>query len=566
MLAGSIYLLARYLSRTEVGSDFRNAVPRRITQGGISDRLVSISPDGRFLAYRNKDSSDLVVRQLATDREITVVPKAIQMTGATFSPDGNYLYISYQPDQTNAFDHNVYSVSSLGGPLVEIRKDVDGRVCFLDGGKRIAYLRDAPDKGTEALLVADADGSNEKVVLTRGSSEITTLDCNSKLGLIALALRVLSQNVRMRILVVNAEGKTISDFPQQRGVLYVAWLPDGSGILHTARNLPDTHQVWLQPYPKGEPIRITNDLSQYSDLSVAGDSRSFVVTQTDAMSSVNTAPVNPAGGPYVFSSISTGQRHGFSLSWTADGQLLQDDTRDSSSVPQMEATAGLCSHHREWLQPRSQRCSASGSIVFVRILPSQYQVWMADQSGANARQVSPGPLDSWPSCTPDGRWIVYESFPPGEKYGRFMKVSPDGGQSAELTRVDTVTYQPRISPDGRSFSYFRYFTEPGPAVLKAIVADIETGKILHEYVLPQTAEQLKWTADGTALTYVSRQGQSRSLVRQPLNGDAATTVLQFDSEPLLIKAYDWSPDGKKLAITRAPYHDTDVVMFSVPPK
>ena len=81
--------------------------------------------------------------------------------------------------------------------------------------------------------------------------EITTLDCNSKLGLIALALRVLSQNVRMRILVVDAEGKTVSDFPQQRGVLDLAWLPDGSGILHTARNLPGTHQVWLQPYPKG---------------------------------------------------------------------------------------------------------------------------------------------------------------------------------------------------------------------------------------------------------------------------------------------------------------------------
>ena len=95
LVAGSIYLVARYMSRPEVESGFRNAVPRRITQGGISDTFVSISPDGRFLAYRNKDTSDLVVRQLATDREITVVPKAIRMFGATFSPDGNYLYITY---------------------------------------------------------------------------------------------------------------------------------------------------------------------------------------------------------------------------------------------------------------------------------------------------------------------------------------------------------------------------------------------------------------------------------------------------------------------------------------
>lgn len=565
LLAGSIYLAARYLSRPAVGSDFLKAVPRRITQGGISDIIDAISPDGRFLAYRNRDTSDLVVRQLATDREITVVPKAIQLFGATFSPDGNYLYINYQPDQRDTFGRNIYSVSSFGGPLVEIHKNVDSRVCFLDGGKRIAYLRQAPDKGIETLLMADADGSNEKVILTRGLEEITTLDCNSKLGLIALALRVLSQNVRMRILVVNAEGKTVSDFPQQRGVLDLAWLPDGSGIFHTARILPDPHQVWLQPYPRGEPIRITNDLSQYSNLSVAGDGRSFVVTQTDAMSSVSTAPVNTAGGPYVFSSISTGQRHGFFLSWTADGQLLQDDTSglfisaaDGSNRRPLLAPAGMASTQVE-------RCSTS-SIVFTRILPSQYQVWMADQSGANARQVSPGPGDNSPTCTPDGRWIVYESLAPGDKYRRFMKISANGDQPVELVRIDTFARDPRISPDGRSFAYFRFVTASDQAILKVVVADIDTGKTLHEYVSPQKAKQLKWTPDGTALTYVTTDGHTQSLIRQPLSGKPPTTVLHFDSEPLLIQAYDWSPDGKKLAITRAPYHDTDVVMFSIPSK
>jgi eukaryotic-like serine/threonine-protein kinase len=567
VLAGSIYLLARYLSRPEVGSDFRNAVPRRITQGGISDTFVTISPDGRFLAYRNKNNSDLVVRQLATDREITIVPKAIQMIGATFSPDGNYLYISYQPDQSNAFDRNIYSVSSFGGPLAEIHKDVDSRICFLDGGKRIAYLRESPRKGTEALLVADADGSNEQVILTRAYFEITTLDCNSKLGLIALAQRVLSQQVRMRILVVNAEGKTVSDFPQQRGVLDIAWLPDGSGILHTARNLPLTHQVWLQPYPRGEPVRITNDLSQYSDLSVSGDGRSFVVTQTDAMATVYTAPVNSAGGAFAFSAISTGQKHGFFVAWTADGQLLQDDSTglfisaaDGSNRRPLLGSAGM-------IATEATTCSASNSIVFTKILPNnQYQVWIADQSGSNARQLSPGPVDGSPSCSPDGRWVIYESFAPGDKYRRLMKISTNGGQPVELVRVEDSSYGPRISPDGRSFAYPRYFTESGPAVFKAIVADLETGKTLHEYVVPHEARQLKWAPDGTALTYVSTRGQSHSLVRQPLSGKPGSTVLHFDSEPLLIKAYDWSPDGKNLAVSRAPYHDTDVVMFSIPSK
>jgi Tol biopolymer transport system component len=205
-------------------------------------------------------------------------------------------------------------------------------------------------------------------------------------------------------------------------------------------------------------------------------------------------------------------------------------------------------------------------MVFQRILPSNYQVWIADQSGANARQLSSGPADGVPDCTPDGRWIVYESFPPGEKHGRFIKISSDGGQPLELARVDALSYEPRISPDGRSFSYLRYFVGSDPPIFKAIVADLATGKTLHEYVVPREATQLKWAPDGTALTYVSTEGQSQSLIRHPLFGKAPTTILRFDSEPLLIKAYDWSPDGKKLAITRTPYHDTDVVMFSIPSK
>jgi serine/threonine protein kinase len=567
LVGGSIYSLVHFLGRPGSESDFRKAVPRQVTQGGSSDTFVTISPDGRFLAYRNKDSLDLVVRQLATDREITVVPKALYLRGATFSPDGNYLYIDHQPDQSIVDVRDIYSVSSLGGPLTKIRSDVDSKVCFLGAGKQIAYLRGIPEKGTQMLLVADANGFNERTLLTRGFNEITRLDCNGKLGLIALAIRVLSQNVRMRILVVNTEGKTVADFPMQRGILDIAWLPDGSGILHTARKLPDTHQVWLQPYPQGDPVQITNDLSQYSDLSVTGDGRSFVVSQTSAMSTVYTAPLISANGPFTFSPISTGQKHGFGLSWTGDGQLLQDDTTglfisamDGSNRKPLLASSGFT-------VTSVSACSAAESFVFTRILTSGYQIWMANQSGSNAKQLSAGPADLYPACTPDGRWVFYETFVPGEKRLRIMKVSADGGEALELASIEATGGQEQISPDGRLFAYSRYFVPAsGPSVHKAVIAEVENGKTRSEYVLPPAAGKLKWASDGTALTYVVSNGQSQFLMRQPLSSEPARTILHFDSEPLLIQAYDWSPDGKKVAVTRTPFHDTDVIMFSIPSK
>jgi hypothetical protein len=49
---------------------------------------------------------------------------------------------------------------------------------------------------------------------------------------------------------------------------------------------------------------------------------------------------------------------------------------------------------------------------------------------------------------------------------------------------------------------------------------------------------------------------------QPLAGGAAVQLTHFNSEPGVVLAYAWSRDGKKFAISRARYNDTDVVMFS----
>jgi Tol biopolymer transport system component len=83
--------------------------------------------------------------------------------------------------------------------------------------------------------------------------------------------------------------------------------------------------------------------------------------------------------------------------------------------------------------------------------------------------------------------------------------------------------------------------------------------------LPSTynAWELGWTPDGQALTYVhNTTGNTQNVYMQPLSGGAPVQLTHFDSEPALIRAYAWSRDGKKFAITRARYNDSDVVMFS----
>ena len=66
-----------------------------------------------------------------------------------------------------------------------------------------------------------------------------------------------------------------------------------------------------------------------------------------------------------------------------------------------------------------------------------------------------------------------------------------------------------------------------------------------------------------ALTFINNTtGNTMNVYMQPLAGGAPVQLTHFDSEPAVVSAYAWSRDGKKFAITRARYNDTDVVMFS----
>ena len=85
---------------------------------------------------------------------------------------------------------------------------------------------------------------------------------------------------------------------------------------------------------------------------------------------------------------------------------------------------------------------------------------------------------------------------------------------------------------------------------------------MQELESPGDTFNLGWTPDGHALTYAHTVGSARHLYMQPLTGGPPVQLTHFNTEPSSIVAYAWSRDGKKIAITRARYADTDAVMFS----
>jgi Tol biopolymer transport system component len=575
LVIAAAFGIYKVLSKNGPPIDTRNISIRPLTDHGQAVGFATISADGRLMAYgRREGERSLRVKQVITGSEVTVVLPQTGFfgSGATFTPDGNYLYYAHN-DPNNGNNTNLYSVPALGGASRQVVSDVASTVAFSPDGKRMVYRRFIQDKAEDQLLVANADGSGENVILHHesGIRGLNTDPTWSATGdLIAVAALELGKNTLGTILVVTPEGKMVKSFPLPMLVNAVAWLPDSSGFFFVGaeKSTGLRPQIWFQPYPTGDPFKVSNDLSEYYSIGVTADGKSFVATQKHQQSTIyvgdSPAVINDKVD-WKLGAISSEQATGQSLAWTAAGKLLQVDSALHAYMTDSDGSNRTHLLESNQLVADVAACGP-GDLVIVSILTedNQVQLWRLNASSGEFKQLTSGKFDRSPSCSPDGKWVIYSSFVASDSMARIFKVSTGGGTPVELFR-GTVSSPPAVSPDGSLVAYGKIEGQGAGAKSKIVVQKTEGGASLQEIEMPSTSnvQRLGWTPDGRAFTYVrNTTGNRENLYMQPLAGGAPVQLTHFDSEPALVASYAWSRDGKKLAITRARYNDTDVVMFS----
>jgi serine/threonine protein kinase len=553
--------------------DTHNITIRQLTEHGQAVGFASISADGRLVAYgRREVERSLRVKQVATGSEVTVVPPQTGFfgRGATFTPDGNYLYYTHQ-DPANPNSTNLYSVPALGGASRQIASDVNSAVAFSPDGKRMVYTRTIQDKGEDQLLIANADGSDEKIIFRHesGASGFRTSPSWSASGLIAVGMLQLGQkDVITSILVLTSEGKQVKAFPLPTLMSDVAWLPDSSGIFFMGIQTSVVRsQIWLQPYPEGTPFKISNDLSDYYSLSVTADGKSFVTTQQRQQAAIyvgDSPAVLNDKIDWKLTPISTEQATGYDLSWTSAGKLLQRGASFHIYVTGADGSNRVRVLEDNGPAFSPQSCGSGDLVIVSRVLENNaLNLWRLNMATGEAKQLTFGKDEESGSCTPDGKWMLYSGSAPGDNLYHIYKVSTDGGDPVELAKGRVG--EPVVSPDGQMVAYVRIDGQGAGAKSKFVLQKLEGGSTVQEIEVPSafTRMYLGWTPDGHALTYMrNTTGNTQNLYMQPLAGGEPVQLTHFDSEPASIAAYAWSRDGKKLAVTRARYNDTDVVMFS----
>jgi serine/threonine protein kinase/Tol biopolymer transport system component len=579
-IAGLVLVVAaafgvyKLLNKSGPAIDTRNISIRPLTDHGQALQMAAISSDGKLVAYgRREGERSLRVKQVITGSEVTVVPPQAGFfgLGATFTPDGNYLYYTHG-DPTNGNNVNIYSVPALGGTPRQIVSDVATKPVFSTDGKRIVYRRTIQDKGEDQLLLANADGSGENVIFRHesGIKGFNTDPSWSAAGdLIAVGGFELSKSTLSSILVLTPEGKLTKSFPLPMIVNGLAWMPDSSGLffIGAEKSTGFRNQIWFQPYPAGEPFKVSNDLSQYNSLSVTADGKSFVTTQQRQQATIyvgDSPAVLNDKVDWKLAPISTEQATGYALSWTGAGKLVQMDAANHGFI-----TGGDGSNRVHLLQsdPPVQDPTACGpgDLVAVPIVSEEntQQLWRLNVATGELKQLSFNKVEFGTSCTPDGKWVVYQAFVATDNLGHIFRISTDGGAPVELAHGNV--FSPAVSPDGAFVGYGRTDGQGASTKSKIVIQKLEGGAPVQEIEMPATYNfyRLGWTPDGHAITYVhNTTGNTTNVYMQPLAGGAPVQLTHFDSEPAVVTAYAWSRDGKKFAVTRARYNDTDVVMFS----
>jgi Tol biopolymer transport system component len=575
-VGGAAFGTYKFFSQTEPAIDTGNIVIRPLTDHGQAINFASISADGKLVAYgRQEGERSLRVKQVVTGSEAMVVPpqKGFFDFGATFTSDGNYLYYTHG-DPANGSVTNVYAVPVLGGASRKIAANVSSGVAFSPDGKRIVYDRYGNDEGKDQVLIANADGSNEHVVLERPAgtqSMAYTPSWSSSGKLIAVASFQAQENILSSILVLTPEGKVLKTLPSSKWVFSMAWLPDSSGLFFVAGEKSNglRPQIWFQPYPSGTPIKISNDLSRYASVSVAADGKSFVTTQERQAATIFVSDVPTVLNDkmnWKFAPISHEQATGYQLSWTGSGKLLQQDSDVGTywTASDGSGRTRLFENTESEFTFLPRGCGPGDTVIVSRALNDNLpHLWQFNIQTGQLKQLTSGKDEEASSCTPDGKWVFYSGPKAGDALPHIFKVSIDGGAPIELAKG--VVTSPVVSPDGTLIAYGRWDTNGVDGRWRFVVQRVGGGAPVKEIAVPPTHnwEKLGWTPDGRALSYVhNTTGNTQNLYMQPLAGGAPVQLTHFDSDLGSIPAYAWCHDGKKLAITRARYNDSDVVIFS----
>ena len=280
----------------------------------------------------------------------------------------------------------------------------------------------------------------------------------------------------------------------------------------------------------------------------------------------------------------------FPVSWTGDGKNLDYVATFGGSFRAFTISLSNGTPHptiaRETRTNFAMRSPDGSRVAYLLTDKGQSTVWVADSAGEHPRQLTTDGFESFAQLgtpwSPDGKWIAFESRRTGTS--DIWVVSPDSGAPKQLTHDVRNDWWPVWSPDSRWIAFLSdrghqtdVWVVPAASGMEQRVTDDamdeepmqwRKGTLQFAYLTGQgsgtiwsmsladsTGHQLtpdsiyagnpNLSPDGSEIAFrVSRNGGVGDLAVIPSAGGPMRIVVAGGSN----SEYQWSPDGKRLAI------------------
>jgi len=210
-------------------------------------------------------------------------------------------------------------------------------------------------------------------------------------------------------------------------------------------------------------------------------------------------------------------------------------------------------------------CGNGRYIVYAAYREQKRGIWRMSADGSNPIRIADETFAIGPQCSPDGKWVVYVRGPSWTP----VKVPMTGAKPPEVLAQDFgggFGASLKISPEGKRILYLAAPEAPenpsspsasNPYQLKVIPFD--GGVASYQVAWPVSASVARWAPAGDAVEYALTRNGVSNIWRQKLGGGPPKQITNFESG--LIFDFDWSRDGKQLALTRGSL-SSDVVLIS----
>ena len=540
--------------------------------------MGAISPDGKYVAYVTGQSGkeSLWLRQVdITSNAQLIAPREGHYLGVAFSPDNNYVYFGYAESGRNDATQ-VFRLPILGIGAAAMKIEAHEALPSLSHDrKRIAFIRFDHPAQTDSLILANADGSGEQLIGTRKWPQHYGWDplsrpvwsTDDQMLMLSIINAAPSYNgdtsssytvaVLEKDLASGAE-RTIPLSPQKFDELgRVTVHPDGNGVIMLGKAHGAAFvQIW-QLFRDGSQRTLTNDLSDYRELSLRADGSALVTVQTQTLSrlwlSTNESKPTPVG---------SGTSRYYDISIAPDDKILY--ASDASGIADIFEMSATGDDERPLTSAGGRNYAPVVSpdnryVVFHSNRTGVFQVWRINRDGSSPRQLTFEETEStWPTFSPDGKWILFQHSDGNNPY-TLWRVSIDGGAPEKVT--DGMAIKPAVSPDGKLIAFW-YNDGQQNSRWRLKVINFEGGATFNIFDVAETVQvqwdtPLHWSLDGKYLVYVDHAGGFDNLWGQPIEGGAPKQLTKFDEGKIF--AFGWLKDGS--LVTSRGVITSDVVLI-----